>query len=226
MKLLCRLLLALFGGFVATVSQAGAGTLVYTSPAAFAAATVNPILIGFNAIAVPFDPGFVGFPTPPGLTVGSVNFSTPNPAVNVNVNLADYYGIYFSDPQADYADQYIVNSGNPGNNELDITFPATRAVAVDWDAFSGGNDTIFTLSNGFSDTITDSPPIGAPPSFLGFTSSVPITSLSLVTQNDAWVVVDLTLAGVPVPEPASLTLLGASLLALAFSRRCRGYLSR
>jgi hypothetical protein len=136
------------------------------------------------------------------LVVSGNSFSDPDAGVFVNVTSADYYGAGFT-----YPDDFIVNSENPGDNELDVTFAApTLAFGLDYGAFAGGGSGTFTLSNSATYTDNDLPSLGAT-SFVGFVSSDPITGFSFVVSNDAWIVEDVVLAQTPEPRSWSLLLI-------------------
>ena len=190
--------------------------VVYTSPAAFAAATVNPTVIGFNGILAPGQT-FAGFNP---LLVAGNSFSTPNAATFVNVTAADFYGPGFT-----YPADFIVNSSNPGDNELDVTLAnPTLALALDYGGFNGGGLGTITLSDGtvfLNSSLTGL----ANTAFVGFVSTTPITGFTFVATNDAWVALDVITAS-PVPEPASYWLLGLAVMGLIARRSAntRSYL--
>lgn len=171
---------------------------VYTSEAAFAAATRNPTMIGFNGILAPGQ-SFADFNP---LTVSGNSFSTPNPGTFVNVTKNDFYGPGFT-----YPADFTINSFDPGvDNELDVKLAApTLALGLDYGASAGGGLGTFTLSDGTSFAKNALPALGNT-AFVGFVSSTPITSFSFVATKDAWVVLDMVVA-TPVPEPRSYTLL-------------------
>ena len=183
-------------------TSASAATMVYTTPADFAAATKNPTSIGFNGILTP-PQTFANFNP---LTVAGISFATPNAGTLVNVTAADYYGAGSSFPA-----DFIVNSSNPGNNELDVTFSApTFAFGLDYGAFSGGGLGTVTLSDGTSYLDTSLPGL-ANTRFVGFVSDTAISSFSFVASGDAWIVEDLVIAS-PTPEPQSWILAMSTLL--------------
>ncbi len=183
-------------------TSASAATIVYTTPADFAAATENPTSIGFNGILTP-PQTFANFNP---LTVAGISFATPNAGTAVNVTAADYYGAGFSFPA-----DFIVNSFNPGDNELDVTFSTpTFAFGLDYGAFGGGGLGAMTLSDGTS-YLDNSLPGLANTRFVGFVSDTAISSFSFVARGDAWIVEDLVIAS-PTPEPQSWILAMSTLL--------------
>lgn len=193
----------------AAVGFAARADVLYSSQAAFAAATSNPSVIGFNGILAPGQ-SFSNFNP---LIVDGINFSTPNSGTSVNVTTADYYG-----PGFNYPADFIVNSANPGDNELDVVFAApTNAFALNFGGFGGGGLGRITLSDGTVFNDPSLPSVGNT-AFVGFVTNTPVTSFSFVASNDAWVVEDLTLA-TTVPEPASWVFLVIGTTVLLATRR-------
>ena len=163
-------------------------TADYTDPAAFAAATQSPTTIGFNGILM-MGQQFSGFNP---LMVSGVSFSTPTPGVNVNVTTANFY------PPNDYPADFIVDSANTNSNEqLVITLAApVYALALNYGGlgFHGGpGSATITLSNGHVFTVPSLPTVGNT-NFVGFVSTEQITSVTIATTNDDWVVENLILA--------------------------------
>jgi hypothetical protein len=116
----------------------------------------------------------------------------------VNVTIANFYA------PNNYPADFIVDSTNPSrNNTLVIALPQpTHALALDYGGlgFTGVGTATITLSNGHVFTQARLPTVGNT-TFVGFVSSDPITTLTLVTTNDSWVVLDVILghfAGIPV----------------------------
>ncbi len=192
------------------VPRAQAGT-IYTSAAAFAAATTAPTLIGFDGILTSGE-SFAGFNP---LLVDGDSFSTPNPATAVNVTAKDFYS------PTDYPADFIIDSSNPGpNNTLDITLAApVHALALVYGGFGGGNAGTITLSDGEVFTNPSLPSLGST-DFVGVVSPSPITSLSFVTTDDSWTLLDLITAS-PIPEPESILLFGTTILVLTLSIKMR-----
>ncbi len=184
------------------------GDVVYTSAAAFAAATANPTTIGFNGI-LGTGQTFLGFSS---LIVGVATFSATPSSVKVNVTEPNFYS------PKNYPAAFIIDSANPGpNNELDITLSTgTHALALDYGGFTGGTLGTITLSDGAVFTQPSLPGVGST-DFVGFTSTSLITGLSFKTTGDSWALLDMTLA-TPVPEPFSLLLLATVVAALGLGR--------
>ena len=173
-------------GIIAVDHAAQAGTQDFPSSAAFASATRGSTTIGFNGI-LPRGVPFEGFNP---LIVSGISFSTPIPGVNVNLTAGSFYSPHY------YSADLIINSVKPGDNILIISLPTpTHALALDYGGlgFRGHGSATITLSNGhvfFQPTL---PAVGNT-TFVGFVSTDPITSLTLVATNDDWVVQDLVLA--------------------------------
>jgi hypothetical protein len=182
---------------------------IYTSAADFAAATVNPIGVGFNGILAPGQT-FAGFNP---LTVAGIQFSTPNANTLVNVTTANFYS------PTDYPADFIIDSANPGpNNELDVVFNLPiLAFGLDYGAFTGGTSGTFNLSDGTVYADSSLPSLGST-TFVGFVSSTPISSFSFTAANDSWVVQDLVLA-TPAPEPGSGLLILAGFAGIWIAKR-------
>lgn len=198
-------------GFLVAISLTRfvhAHTQEFTSQTAFAAATRDPTVVGFNS----FQPGsgYLSFET---LTVSGITFSSPVPGVNVNINSPTYYTVPSRGGYPPYSANYIVNSINPGNNQLVITFSTpTNAVALDYGGlgFRGAGGATMTLSNGYVFTNPLLPTEGST-TFVGFVSTDQITSLTFSTVNDDWIVLDVILANaVCVGDTTGMTGSGSS----------------
>jgi hypothetical protein len=181
-------------GIVTTVCTVQAATIDFTDRDTFASVTNNSITIGFSSI-LSHGVTFKDFNP---LVVSGVNFSTPTPNTFVNVTAATYYS------PNNYTADFIVNSVNLGpNNELIISLPhPTNALGLDYGGlgFTGEGAATITLSNGHVFTQTSLPTVGHT-AFVGFVSTDPITTLTLVTTNDSWVVEDLVMANPQIPAP-------------------------
>jgi hypothetical protein len=196
---------------VAAINTAHGATIDFTSASAFAAATSNPITIGFNGI-LPAGTSFLPFNP---LNLVGISFSATGPGVVVNLTTATFYS------PNNYPSDFIVDSANTGvNNTLLISFPApVFALALDYGGlgFTGTGSGTFTLSNGHVFTQPVLPTVGNT-AFLGFVSTDPITSLQFVANDDSWVVTGLITAS-PVPEPSSGRTLGAGILLAVLAGR-------
>ena len=176
-----------FLAILTTINYARAETREFTSSSAFAAATSDPITVGFSGILPPGE-AYEAFNP---LVVSDVSFSTPLSGVDVNVTSKTYYS------PDDYPVDFIVDSTNPNNNNvLNISFAEpTYAVALRYGGlgFKGLGSATITLSNGYVYEQPALPAVGNT-TFVGFFSTDPITSLTLSTTNDDWVVESLVLA--------------------------------
>jgi hypothetical protein len=170
-----------------------AATTDFTSAATFAAATSNITTVGFNGI-LPSGQNYEVFSP---LSLYGITFSTPN--TSVNVNASGFYApiIYPSD--------YIVNSVNPGtDNTLVVALPnPTHAIGLNYGGLFGSGANTITLSNGHVFSQPTTPPAGTT-QFVGFVSVDPITSLTLTTSGNSWVVLNL-LIGTPLPPTTTVS---------------------
>jgi hypothetical protein len=189
------------------------GVTVYTSAAAFAAATTGPSTIGFDGIIVP-PAMFAGFPS---LSLGGATFSDGDPAVDVNVTAAGFYG-----PSITYPADFLVDAGNTDPaNTLNITFASGQAaVGLDFGALFSSVTSTLTASTGTAVTDTATASAGST-EFVGFVSTTPITSLSLTVTGDSYVLEDVVLAS-PVPEPTTWAMLILAMGGLGAALRRRG----
>jgi hypothetical protein len=181
-------------------SAPGGTTIDFTDRAAFNSATNNLTTIGFGGILPPA----VRFGGYGQLDVPAACFSTPISGTFVNITTANYYSpnVY---PQDFIVDSVNQNTGKVNaNNELVVTLTRpTLALGLDLGGlgFSGASSGTVTLSNGHSLTIPSLPTVGKT-TFVGFSSTVPITSFTFATTNDSWVLEDILLASPIVPNCA------------------------
>jgi hypothetical protein len=215
-KMLFLFLLSALGLLCAS-GLASADVTVYTSQAAFDAATIPSSLTSLNFANLPAgeapSPGgytLLGYGT---LTVNGVSFNSAGGALEV------------VDPAYDPGDfGYTTNNGRPvltdnfgGGTGLTITFPTPVTAFGGWwgevattasDSFPLPVMMTFTLSNGgaISEPIDGAPTLD----FYGFTSSAPISSVSVqdnyYSNYGGSPTLDTLYSGQAVPEPATLTM--------------------
>jgi hypothetical protein len=135
---------------------------------------------------------------------------------------------------------YSVSTSSPLNSLYGITVNGTPALSTDFNDsltfdFTGADTTAvggfffltdvngnvvpvgsltLTLDDGTTATVTNPSPTG----FIGFTTDAPIASLTVTPgDNSSLVTLEGFYAGVAVPEPASVSLLGCGVLGLALA---------
>jgi hypothetical protein len=215
--------------FLASSTQiSSAGTVVVDS-AQFAADTTGGITGNFTDVPTP-NPGgsCVGSPCFGGAnplsgfaSLKGVSFSTPNLNGNVNVDSAGFYG------GNDLSVKYAVNSvyDGPLADIIVITLPsATTAFALDFNTLFTSTTETFSLSNGFSTSVSNTANINSGPNleFIGFISTDPFNTITLSVPNgQSLVIADFTTASaVPEPSTWAMMLLGfAGLGFMAYRRR-------
>jgi hypothetical protein len=146
-----------------------------------------------------------------------VNFNIANalPGDGLNVTGKDFYlaGAGISYP-SDFLVQSVSPLGRVGT-DLAITLPpgGATAIAFDYGSFNGTPFT-FTLSTG--DSFTTNPVTFGLESFLGFTSTNTITSLTIhAGSQEAIVLGDLSFGTAILPEPSTFVLFGLGVAGLA-----------
>ena len=213
---------------VANIGSASAGTVTYSTLAAFDAATTGQVTGNFVGIPLGFPlgsctgtPCFAGFNPLSGYpSLQGVSFSTTNVGGLVNVNSAFFYNPGSNDLPAPYAVNSTYNTSASPLDTLIITLPSPKtAFALDFTTLFTSTTASFVLSNGFSTSFANTATIGNTPDFLGFVSNTAFTTITLtVPSPQSWVVADFTLAswnGVsPVPLPGALPLFISGLVGL------------
>jgi len=193
--------------------SATAGVMEFTDRAAWLAAAGAVTNIDFEGIAPPG--GFTTFTAP--VTFSGVQFSGP----------------YTSQPSGGGIQESVVSSGRDYVNawgsgdklqsgpgvEFDITLPAgVMAVGSDimiTSTFFFGTSGTYTTTLSTGDVFTNIFSSGPPTrSFVGFISTTPITSLTLVSNPSLAMIDNFAFTATVVPEPSSLVLFGAGILAL------------
>jgi hypothetical protein len=192
-----------------SVQISEAATIVVNA-ADFAAYTTGAVVGDFSSVPLPSCSGtacFGGANPLTGSSLQGVSFSTPNLNGNVNVNSAGFNG------SNDLSVPYAVNSVFDGSlpDTIVITLPAaTTAFGLNFNTLFTSTTETFTLSNGFSTSVSPTPNInsGGPNlQFIGFISDDPFTTIILSVPNDqSLVVADFTTADANVPAvPESST---------------------
>jgi hypothetical protein len=178
--------LVAFGVVFATIRPADAGVVVYTDPASFQAATTEVSDINFNGIVTPGQ--FTDYAIPPGYTdhATGTNFTFLNAnGTDINITSATYYSTSFGGPVLP-ADVLNSSSTVPAGARESITLPASStAFSIEFSTYDLSPITI-ALSNG--DTYVDSSPPGFGNfAFLGFTDTMPFSSLTITDPTSSGV---------------------------------------
>jgi hypothetical protein len=183
---------------------------VYTSLSSFNAATTGNTTITFNGIAAPG--GFVAETSP--ATFAGATFSTTSSLFVIDPG---FYG--FS-----YSNGGFLNADFQQPDVITVTLPSVTAVGFDFGGLFGATGPyLVTLSDGFSTSLSSSGSAASDNlSFVGFTSSTPLTSITL-TLPDApeYNAIDNFVYASAVPEPGTLGLLATGLLGVAGGIRRR-----
>jgi len=207
-------MLAAFAAVAFVSTPARADTIVFTSRAAFTAATTGLTTIDFEGIA-PAN-SVANFTSP--LTIAGATFSG-SPTGQVSVVDSGFFAPLF---------QFNSGASLSGFTFVDVTLPAgTTAIGTDLMSTNpSGLPFQVTLSTG--ETFIVNTPLRPERGFFGVTSDVAITSIRFVTvpgpgQSNGIPLVDNFSFGqaAAVPEPATMLLLGTGLAGVAVRARRR-----
>jgi hypothetical protein len=227
---ICRLLLPCL---IAGSSALSAGTVFYTDLASFTTAVGSaPSTFGFGSVESGGNSAF--FSTAAGLSLNGFQFVGTNGnggyylgAEGPGFLPADYNRGTGSSLQGPAATSsfYGISHG-----QLTITMPAGGVTAFGlqlWDVLAGnysgaGTDTVNLTVNGSSGSVVTPPYTGT--AFIGFTSSTPVTSVTLTgTTAEEFPTISRVYYSTgnsgSVPEPGTLALMAGALSALVVSLR-------
>ena len=194
--------------FAASVAQAAVTT--YTTAAAYSAATSGNTVIDFEAQGNG-DVVYYGN----SLTVGGVSFT-------------DTLGRLFVLGGGFYAEGFTSNYLNENDFSTDMAIGfgspvqgfAMDAVLLN---FTGGSDltAVFSFAGGTESIMLSDAFVGGSPQFLGFTSDVAFSSVTITNSGGGLALDNFDFAASATPEPGSLVLAGLALAGLAVVGRKR-----
>jgi len=169
-----------------------------------------------------------------GLPVGLYSPVAAGPGLSITLNAPNDGACISGVANCTYGNLYGFNTTTGGSQWLGFangsaTFnfaKGTHSLGM----YLTGLQTVFTTSltltffDGASETLDLPINVNGGAQYYGFTDTAAITSATLTnTSDDAWGIDDVTYNFTPtaVPEPLSITLLGAGLVGLGFARRRR-----
>lgn len=184
-------------------------------------ATVAALSVTSAAHAVVFDLGTANNATPP--------FSISSGGQTVTFSSQAGNGFQVQNSAGLVSFPYILLDNSfyaPSTLTISFSTPVVGAVTIPFaisDAFSDGPDTLTATGNdgtvrsfvGTPDNLALSEPEGV----ITFATTKPLTSLTLSATDPTGAAVPFGIGNVSVPEPVSITLLGAGLLGLGALRR-------
>jgi hypothetical protein len=205
------------GILMLAATKADASLIQYNSLASFEAASSGLTLIDFDGLVAPGD--FASYGSGP-LVLSGVTFTSDGSMFVIDPG---FYG-------SSYGGGGFLNSDFAGatNTLTAVDFPSVTAVAFDFGGLFGPATFTVNFSTGDSAVIATTQSIGETNSlqFVGFTSTLPITSIQfLMPDTPEYNAIDNvrfgTASTAPVPEPTSLLLVGTGALFLRYRSRRR-----
>lgn len=204
----------LFGlsALILSPGNAGASVMTYSTYASWQAALSSEVDVSLGGVT---SSGFYALDS--SLTIGSVTFSSEHAGLIIVGE--DYLSPRYLDCDVACIQDYAAASGTASPGYITVTLPAgTTAFSFEdfWPDTGGGNLSV-SLTGATTDFASETP------TFFGFTSTVPFTSvtISAVEQTPNIYDVDYGTVGPAAPEPDSWWLAVAGLAAGALVSRSR-----